>query len=81
MNIEPHEWKNKPHVTTTSVKCLLCDDEALAVAVFYAPHGCTCSPNKIQPRCMQHLMRADNTDEEMHMLGDFRIPIPETSGD
>jgi hypothetical protein len=66
-----HEWKNTPEVKTTPVKCLLCDAEA--VVITYAPHGCTCSPNKIQPRCAQHLHRARDTMEEIYIIEDFII--------
>jgi hypothetical protein len=42
-----------------------------AVAITYAPHGCTCSPNQIQPRCAQHLMRAWDSEEELYIVEDF----------
>lgn len=67
-----YEWKNTPEIRTTPVKCLLCDDEA--VVVVFAQHGCTCSPNKYQPRCMQHLVRAYATNEDIMIVEDFRIP-------
>lgn len=77
--IKCHEWNAEPMVKTTPVKCLLCESEAVAVGYF--PHGCTCSPNKIQPRCMQHLIRADDTEEEFVILEDFRITERRTEND
>ena len=38
------------------MKCLLCDD--LAVAVFDMPEGCACRPDKVQPLCAQHAFKA-----------------------
>lgn len=73
-----HEWKSEPDVKTTSIQCLLCEDEA--VVIVHAPHGCLCSPNKYQPRCMQHLMRANDTDEDITVIEDFRIPLTQTEG-
>ena len=58
-------------IKTTPIKCLLCYDEA--VVVIHAPNGCTCSINKIQPRCGHHLMRATDTQEEFAIIEDFRI--------
>lgn len=69
--VTPHDWKTEPGVTTTSIKCLLCDDPAAVIV--YAPHGCTCSPNKIQPRCDHHLHRAWDTDEDIEIIEDFRL--------
>lgn len=69
-----HSWGSEQETKTTPVKCLLCDSEA--VAIFHAPNGCTCAPNKIQPRCQQHVLRADDTGEELYLLEDFRIPQP-----
>ena len=69
-----HEWKHTPAIKTTPVKCLLCADEA--TVIIYAADGCTCSPNKFQPRCEQHLMRLRDTGEEFEILEDFRIPTP-----
>ena len=71
-----HEWRFfakeiEKGFKTTPVKCILCDAEASAI--FYCPRGCTCSPNKIQPRCEHHIMRANDTKEEMYLLEDFRI--------
>lgn len=63
-----HEWKHVPEVRTTPIKCLLCEEQA--TAIFYCPRGCTCSPNKIQPRCEHH---AYDTMDEMYILEDFRI--------
>lgn len=68
-----HEWKYEPNTRTTPVKCLLCDSES--VVVVYTPQGCTCSPNKYQPRCEQHLSRAIDTGEEIYIIEDFRIPL------
>jgi hypothetical protein len=67
-----HAWKNEPSVTTTPVKCLLCDSEA--VAIVYARNGCTCSANKYQPRCEQHLSRARDTGEDFTVVEDFQVP-------
>lgn len=67
-----HAWKDHPAVQTTPVKCLLCDSEA--VVIIHAPDGCTCSPNKYQPRCDQHLHRLMDTGEEFVIVEDFRIP-------
>lgn len=69
----PHEWKMTPQIRTTPIKCLICNDEA--VVIVHAPCGCTCSPNKYQPRCMHHLMRATDTGEEIYIVEDFRIPL------
>jgi hypothetical protein len=70
-----HAWKDHPGVTTTPVKCLLCDSEAAVIV--YAPNGCTCSPNKYQPRCEQHLRRAWDTGEDIVVVEDFRLPVVE----
>lgn len=67
-------WKKRPGAKTTPVKCLLCDDEA--AVIICARHGCTCSPNKYQPRCMQHLIRAIDSNETFEVVEDFTIPIP-----
>ena len=66
-----HYWEYfaKEGLRTTSIKCILC--ESPASAIFYCPRGCTCSVNKIQPRCEYHIMRAN---EEMYTLEDFRRP-------
>jgi hypothetical protein len=72
-----HEWKLTPDVRTTPVKCLLCDTEAVVIA--YAPYGCTCSPNKYQPRCYQHLQRAWDTGEDITVVEDFMIPTDEVT--
>lgn len=72
--IKIHEWKDFPGTKTTPVKCILCKDDA--VVVVYAPNGCTCSPNKYQPRCMQHLMRLFDSDEGgFDIIEDFRISL------
>ncbi|HEX4611120.1 MAG TPA: hypothetical protein VH092_23215 [Urbifossiella sp.] len=71
-----HVWKDHPDVTTTPVKCLLCYSEAAAIV--YAPNGCTCSPNKYQPRCEQHLRRAWDTGEDIIVVEDFRLPSSAT---
>lgn len=68
-----HEWKDFPSIVTTPINCLLCSSEA--VVVVYAEYGCTCSPNKIQPRCAQHLARALDTGEDIEIIEDFRIPL------
>jgi hypothetical protein len=74
-NRPAHAWRAHPGVTTTPVKCLLCDSEA--VAIVYARNGCTCSPNKYQPRCEQHLRRAWDTGEDIVVVEDFRVPVVE----
>lgn len=66
-------WSSEPDVKTSPIKCFICDDPASVV--IYAPHGCTCSPNKIQPRCEHHLMRAYDTGETYTILEDFRLWI------
>lgn len=38
------------------MKCLLCDDKA--VAVFDMPEGCVCSPEKTQALCSHHAFKA-----------------------
>jgi hypothetical protein len=68
-----YAWKDHPGIKTTPVKCLLCDDEAAVIV--YAPNGCTCSPNKYQPRCIQHLHRAWDSGEDITVVEDFRIPV------
>jgi hypothetical protein len=73
-----HEWKNEPSTETDPLRCLLCTDDA--AVVIYAPDGCTCSPNKYQPRCRQHLSRANDTDEEFVIVEDFRIPLSKIEG-
>lgn len=70
IEVAPHSWKNKG-ITTTDIKCLLCS--ASAAVIVYAPEGCTCSPNKIQPRCDHHLGRAYDTEESITILEDFRL--------
>lgn len=72
--VRPWNWKDSPETRTTPIRCLLCESEAVVVA--YAPFGCTCSPNKIQPRCSQHLTRANDTSELLTVIEDFRIPLP-----
>lgn len=72
--IPPHDWSRHPGIVTTRVDCLLCEDPA--VVVCYFPNGCTCSPNRVQARCMQHLIRASDTEEDFAILEDFRIPVP-----
>lgn len=70
----PHKlWQFDLDTKATSVKCLLCDAEASAIV--YTPCGCTCSPNIIQPRCEQHYPRALDSNEDMQILEDFRIPL------
>lgn len=64
-------WNDTPDIRTTPLKCLLCDDEA--VVIVYAERGCTCSPNKYQPRCSQHLSRANDSNEDIEVVEDFRI--------
>jgi hypothetical protein len=71
-----HRWRDTPEVKTTPIMCLLCGDKEASVVV-YTPHGCTCSPNKIQPRCEHHLMRAYDTGEDYTIIEDFRIYAPE----
>lgn len=71
MNVEPKLWIDDAGVKTTPVKCLLC--EADAAIIGYFPFGCTCSPNKIQPRCMQHFLRANDTEESFEIIEDFRM--------
>jgi hypothetical protein len=66
-----HYWKYVPEIRTTPVKCLLCNTDASAI--YYCPNGCTCSPNKIQPRCEHHAGRAYDTEEIMYVLEDFRL--------
>lgn len=67
-----HEWKLTPEIRTTPIKCILCDSEA--AVIIYAPNGCTCSPNKYQPRCYQHLLRVLDTDSGIQVVEDFMIP-------
>ena len=44
------------------------------VAVVHTSDGCTCAANKYQPRCMQHLMRLDDTDGgRFTIVEDFRV--------
>lgn len=38
------------------MRCLLCDDKA--VAVFDMPDGCACSPEKTQALCSHHAFKA-----------------------
>jgi hypothetical protein len=66
-----HSWSDAPETKTTPVKCLLCEGEAAVIV--YAPYGCTCSPHKIQPRCIQHLMRAWDSQENITVIEDFII--------
>jgi hypothetical protein len=70
-NISRRNWSDHSCVKTTPVKCLLCDAES--VAITYALHGCTCSPNKIPPRCAQHLIWAWDSEEELHIVEDSVI--------
>lgn len=51
--------------------CILCAD--IASVIVYAPFGCTCADNKIQPRCAQHLQRAYDSNEDITIIEDFRI--------
>lgn len=58
---------------TLPLVCIFGCDDAV-VAVVHTPDGCTCAANKYQPRCMQHLMRLDDTDGgEFEIVEDFRI--------
>lgn len=66
-------WQHSPDTKTTPVKCLLCD--AQASVIVHAPYGCTCSPNIIQPRCEHHYRRALDSNEDMRILEDFRVPL------
>ena len=52
------------------LRCILCDADA--VVVIYAPHGCTCATNRVQPRCRQHLGRADDSEETFEILEDLQ---------
>lgn len=69
--MEAKLWNDTPDILITPIKCLLCSDDA--VVIVYAENGCTCSPNKYQPRCMQHLMRANDSNEDIEIVEDFRI--------
>lgn len=61
-----------------SIKCLLCNDTA--VVVVKADHGCTCAGNIYQPRCMQHLIKLDDSDTgRFEIVEDFRKTPPEQS--
>jgi hypothetical protein len=66
-----HVWNNEPIVRTDRVRCLLCSDDACVI--IHAPLGCTCSPNKYQPRCSHHLQRAYDTGEQFEIVEDFRV--------
>lgn len=71
--LEQHNWANTPEIKTTPIQCIFgCKEQA--VVITYAKNGCTCHPNKIQPRCEQHLERAFSTGEELEIIEDFRIP-------
>jgi hypothetical protein len=75
LSVECHAWKDHPGVKTTPVKCLLCDD--LAAVIVYCPNGCTCSPNKYQPRCDHYLGRLFATcdDPGIRLVEDFRFRV------
>ncbi len=58
-------------ITFVTPPCDLCS--STAVAMIYAPHGCTCLSNKYQRRCHQHLQRADDTIEEFQIVEDYTV--------
>lgn len=79
-----HKWtleelQKGDDAKTTLLPCLLCDDPAAVIV--YAPNGCTCSPNKIQPRCQHHLNRALDSNEDIEIIEDFRLPQPPKNQD
>lgn len=51
-------------------KCFLCS--APAAAVIFAPHGCTCHAAQTQARCVQHMLRLQDTDEDYTIMETFQ---------
>lgn len=55
------------------LRCIFGCEDAV-VAVVKCPMGCTCAGNVYQPRCMQHLMRLEDTDwGRFEIVEDFRV--------
>lgn len=53
--------------------CIFGCKDPVAV-VIHAPNGCLCANNKYQPRCMHHLNRLRDTNEDDYaIVEDFRI--------
>lgn len=50
--------------------CDLCSD--VSVAMVFAPAGCTCLANVYQRRCMQHMLRVQDTDT-VEVVEDYTV--------
>lgn len=50
-------------------RCSFCS--SAAAALIDAPDGCTCSDRRWQYRCVQHMLRADDTGETFSIVATF----------
>ena len=50
--------------------CDLCSD--VSVAMIYAADGCTCLTNRYQRRCMQHMLKVQDTDQ-IEIVEDYTL--------
>ena len=51
-------------------QCMFC--EAPAAALLDMPAGCLCDGRQYQYRCVQHMLRASDTDERFSVVATFQ---------
>lgn len=57
---------SKAHTRPVVPRCFLCSSPA--AATIFAPHGCACSDQQTQARCVQHMMRLRETDDNYDVV-------------